>query len=106
MFWSKCLDGVFVSALVAHLHVKLCTINATSRHCVFIVSWLSIFVPSFFRALLQFTRFEGIPYEKELNQNTTNSLSRCYQITFLYFGEVPSSETLTKTLPLLLENVS
>ena len=48
VFWSKCLDrvlvkvsgGVFVSALVAYLHVKFCTINAPSRHCVFIVSWL------------------------------------------------------------------
>ena len=48
VFWSKCLDGVFISALVAHLHVKLCTINAPSRHCVFIVSWLSVLVPSFF----------------------------------------------------------
>ena len=40
MFWSKCLGGVFISALVAHLHVKFCTINAPSRHCVFIESWL------------------------------------------------------------------
>ena len=48
MFWSKCLDGVFISVLVAHLHVKFCTINAPSRHCVFIVSWLSVLVLSFF----------------------------------------------------------
>ena len=56
MLWSKCLDsvlvkcldGVFVSALVAHLHVKLCTIHAPSSHSVFIVSCLSVSVPSFF----------------------------------------------------------
>ena len=44
MFWSKCLDGVFISVLVAHLHVKFFTINAPSRHCVFLVSWLSVLV--------------------------------------------------------------
>ena len=48
MFWLKYLDGVFISVLVAHLHVKLCTINAPSRHCVFIVSWLGVLVLSFF----------------------------------------------------------
>ena len=36
VFWLQCLDGVFISVLVAHLHVKFCTINAPSRHCVFI----------------------------------------------------------------------
>ena len=50
MLWSKCLDsvlvkcldGVFISAMVAHLNVKLCTINAPSSHSVFIVSWSGI----------------------------------------------------------------
>ena len=40
MFWSKCLGGVFISALVAPFHVKFCTIKTPSRHCVFIVFWL------------------------------------------------------------------
>ena len=37
-------------------------------------------------------------YGKELNQNTINALSRCYQITFWQLSETPWSETLTKTL--------
>ena len=62
MFWSKCLDGVFISVFVAHkLHVEFCTINAPSRHCVFIVFWLSVLVLSFFHmGILNFFYFMDI----------------------------------------------
>ena len=48
MFWSKCLDGVFIRVLVAQLHVKFCTINAPSRHCVFHSVSVECFGPFFF----------------------------------------------------------
>ena len=32
LFWSRYLDSVLVSILVAHMHVKLCTINRGIKH--------------------------------------------------------------------------
>ena len=48
VFWSKCLDGVSVSDLVANLHLKIYTIKASSKHNVLIVPWYSALFSSFF----------------------------------------------------------
>ena len=44
MFWPKCLVLVLFSVLVTHFYVKLCTINALSKHCVLIVSSFSVLI--------------------------------------------------------------
>ena len=59
MFWSKCLDDVFTSALVAHF---ACELNcALSRPCVFILSWLSVLVPPFLYGYISL-QYEKGPY--------------------------------------------
>ena len=41
--------------------------------------------------------------EKELNPNSTNALLMFYQVLVLELGEVPWSETLTKTFQIYLK---
>ena len=48
VFWSKCLEGVSVSDLVALLYLKICTIKTPSKHNVLIVPWYRVLFSSFF----------------------------------------------------------